>query len=316
MESLHDACRGDGGGKIVRIRPKYIGIARHMNMIGGWSKAEGSLNLDGLFSGMSEWGRSMPSPEEFLRYLDLAKRYQRTDPNLCFSQVEICDALETLNDTADGKMLKQGVLPALSARDIAATILKGFARYRDLRITSKFLTVGRRCTPQQRDLLMQFVDGFSGVGSIPHDAIDDAAQASQSVAQASPGVHSHLSRSSSRMSVLSDISSSETPRKPCIDDAWPPKPCTDDAWDELEMLFSMPSTLPTSTTTTITTTHTTTSPAHLAVDTLIRRIRGHTFALGRGNSFFMLMGSGGGGFSLATEGEQGDAGGTIYCTQG
>ena len=217
MESLHDACRGDGGGKLVRIRPKYIGIARHMNMIGGWSKAEGSLNLDGLFSGMSEWGRSMPSPEGLLRYLTLAKRYQRTDPNLCFSQVEICDALETLNDTADGKMLKQGVLPALSARDIAATILKGFARYRDLRITSKFLTVGRRCTPQQRDLLMQFVDGFSGVGSIPDDAVD--ADVAHSVRRGEAMTPNHLSRSSSRMSVASDMSSSETPQKLGIDDA-------------------------------------------------------------------------------------------------
>ena len=297
-----------------------------MNLIGDWSKEEGSMNLDGLMHCMSEWGRSMPSPEEMIRYLPLAKKYQRTSPDLCFSQVEICDALETLNDTADGKMLKQGVLPALSARDIAATLLRGFARYRDLKTTSKFLTVGRRCSPQQRDLLMQFVDGFSGVCSIPDDAVD--ADVAHSVRRGEAMTPNHLSRSSSRMSVASDMSSSETPQKLGIDDARQTKPCIDDAWDELEMLFSMPSTMqttstpsPTTTTTTITTTHrevqiANIAPASLAVDTLIRRIRGHIFSLGRGSSFFMLTGSGGGGFSLATEGEQGDAGGTSYCTQG
>ena len=216
-------------------------------------------------------------------------------------------------------MLKQGVLPALSARDTAATLLRGFARYRDLKTTSKFLTVGRRCSPQQRDLLMQFVDGISGVGSIPDDAVD--ADVAHSVRRGEAMTPNHLSRSSSDMS-SSDMSSSETPQNLGIDDAWQTKPCIDDAWDDLEMLFSMPSTpSATTTTTTITTTHrevqvANIAPASLAVDTLIRRIRGHTFALGRGNSFFILMGSGGGGFSLATEGEQGDAGGTIYCTQG
>ena len=143
--------------KQERIKCARIGVAAHEMALQTFVDARCCDDIMALLRSLkcSDWGRAMPRPSEMTGICDLVKLYLTESARLCFSEVEMTDALAGLKHKGK-RVLKEPI--GMEARRAVTVLQRIFSRFRELRNPDKWAVIRKRANSHEFNVLSQIRD--------------------------------------------------------------------------------------------------------------------------------------------------------------
>ena len=164
--------------KRMRLKAERVGPEKLQKILDAWLYMRTSRDLKALLAVMATWSRRSPPPREFLSYLDLAKLVCQKVPSWAFLETELRVAIMEMH-------FKKPLLcpqrpPLIEAKNVAAIIMNGMARFRELRFPETLERVIKSDATLDSNTLRDFVatihvcydsDTIGGTVALAHEEL-------------------------------------------------------------------------------------------------------------------------------------------------